>query len=132
MKIKDTINFSHKWDKLDKPTFKTIRGKTAIEQYIKGDIIEVLIKKNYKFHAKIINMQLTTINQIPLFTLQEDVAPQKCDSHEQYAEILNFFWKWVDVTISTPVTLFTLERTKEIGWRKNKTTQSRLNPFKKK
>ncbi len=132
MKIKDTINFSKKWDKLNKPVFPTVRGKTAIGQYIKGDIIQVLIKKKYSFHAKIINMQLRAIKNIPLSTLQEDVAPRKCESHEQYAEILDSFWKWVDVTINTPVTLFTLERTKEIGWRKNKTTQSRLNPFKKK
>lgn len=132
MKIKDYINFYKRWDKLSKPVFKTVRGKTAIKQYIKGDIIKIQLKKKYQFHAKIINMQPTIISEIPLFTLQEDVAPQTCDSHEDFAEILDSIWIYVDVTVNTPVTLFTLERTKEIGHRRKTTTQSRLNPFKKK
>ena len=132
MKIKDYINFSKHWNKLKERTFTTIRGKTAIEQYIIGHIIHIQIKRNNKFHAKIMNMQLRTISEIPLIILQEDVAPQKCNSKKDFADILDSFWKWVDVTINTPVTLFTLERTKEIGWRKKTTTQSRLNPFVKK
>ena len=132
MKIKDYINFSKKWDKLEKRIFPTVRGKTAIEQYIKGDIIKVRLKKKYYCHAKIINMQLRAIKNIPLSTLQEDVAPQKCNSHQDFADFLDSIWEYVDVTVNKIVTLFTLERTKEIGWRKKRTTQSRLNPFKKK
>lgn len=132
MKIKDYINFSRKWNKLEKRTFTTIRGKTAIEQYILNHIIHIQIKKNNKFYAKIMDMKLMPISEIPLSILQEDIAPQKCNSHQDFADYLNSIWEYVDVTVNKMVTLFTLERTKEIGWRKKTTTQSRLNPFKKK
>ena len=129
--MKNSINFSKKYDKFHNDIFTTIRGKTAFKQYEKNDIIQVLIKYKYSFHAKILNKKVKWISEIPLDVLQKDIAPQTCNSHEEFAEMMDSFWKWVDVTVETPVTLFTLERTKEIGYRR-KTTQTKINPFKKK
>lgn len=86
-----TINFTHEYNKLRKSTFTTIRGKTWAEKYSVGDEVDVTVKNEFWYRAEINNLELRSIKDILLEVLKKDVAPLKCESHDDFIQILNSF-----------------------------------------
>lgn len=108
----NTINFTHEYDKLYKPTFTTIRGKTWIDKYSVGDEFDIAIKNEFWYRAEINNIELRRIKDISLEVLKEDVSPLKCESHDDFIQILNSFRRFNKLkSVDDIVCVIKLERT---------------------
>jgi len=77
MNTTNKIKFSFFWDKLNYPTFTTIRSIKYVKQnnLKTGQIVEIYVKNKFLFFAKITNIEIKQIKDIPLDVLKKDVAP---------------------------------------------------------
>lgn len=89
--MRKRINFGKKYDKLSKERFTTIRSPNFIqEKGLKiGDIVEITLNRELLFKAVIENFEIKPINRMELTLLKDDVAPEPCNSIDDFVKIMN-------------------------------------------
>ena len=70
--MKDYVNFTHHYYKLDTRRYTTIRGVTAIKDYKKGNVIESQLKRNRLHDVLILRVKHRLFSSLSLKFLKKD------------------------------------------------------------
>lgn len=107
------IKFRHRYYKLERPVFTTIRGKAQFKRIKVGDIQEVVTPSGM-FKAKVINLELARVGDmlVSFLKLDAEYPGFTINSHDDFVRLLNSFRSptWSQVTIDSELTIITLEK----------------------
>lgn len=108
------LNFSYHYDKLFEEDYTTIRGRTKINKYKVGELLDVQVKKRHHHYVEVISKGNIRLKDIPLPILKQDAAhgdnawPVNC--LDDFIQGLQKFWIYLKVTPDTVVTMFALRK----------------------
>ena len=109
-----TINFSHKYNKLDDDVFTTIRGRTKINQLKVDEVYDICIRKERIFTAKIVKLSLRKIKDMPIKLLKKDIAPMQMKTHQDFIDLLNTFRRFNKIESENELlTIITMKKVKQ-------------------
>jgi len=117
------ITFRHRYYKLEKPEFTTIRGKGKFKQLKIGQTVLVEMPGHsftgrVGFAATVQGLELRRVRDMAIEFLKADAEYPGCciSTHQQFVNLLNSFRapQWAQVTVDSEMTIITLRKA-EIG-----------------
>lgn len=107
------LTFRHRYHKLAKPVFSTIRGKARFKKYRIGQTLTCETPDG-NFTAVVTALEIKRVKDIPIEFLKADAEFPGCtlSNHTQFANLLNSFRApfWSQVGPDTEMTVITLKK----------------------
>lgn len=90
----NTINFQHKYHKLESAKYTTIRGKTKALQYRVGEKVPITVNRKHIHDALIKEISISRICDIGINLLRRDAAynSKTITSKQDFVDLLNSFY----------------------------------------
>ena len=107
------INFAHAYHKLQQQRFTTIRRASNLQKYIHGEVVEITLNRTLLFTAKITNLEVCKVSQMPLDVLKKDAEYPgfEIKNHVDFLALMNSFRFFRSpLSLNDKVLVITLEK----------------------
>jgi hypothetical protein len=91
--MKNSFNFSYRYDKFSDKEFTTIRGSSAENDYKVGQIVDIKVNRKTIGKVEILKIERKRIKDIPLELLKKDgeYPDHKIHNHQDFIDLINSF-----------------------------------------
>lgn len=118
-----TINFLHRYHKLDLDEFTTVRGPSWLKSLRPGEKVRITLRNKWLCDALVTSMSMVRVGDMAVEFLNQDAEYQggkPIASHQDFIDLLNSFRSpaWKQATIDDKLVVIHLKRVTAIQLRK--------------